>query len=69
MPKGKGAGIGKGKGSKRGLATIPLQCEETANLDLMSLDSFKMWSEPELKVFLSLRKKATEGTYDELAAR
>ena len=35
----------------------------------LMLDDFKMWSINALKVFLRLRKKKTDGSYDELLPR
>ena len=35
----------------------------------MTLDEFKLWSTNALKVFLRLRNKKVNGSFDELAAR
>ena len=35
----------------------------------MTLETFRLWSGPALKVYLSLPKKSVEGSFDELAAR
>ena len=35
----------------------------------LSLQDFKLWSSVALKSFLSLRKKAVNGSFDTLAAR
>ena len=35
----------------------------------MSLEMFKLWSGTALKSYLCARKKSTEGTFEELAAR
>ena len=39
------------------------------DLDEMSLNSFKMWTDMALKIFLEVRGKSVEGSHDELAAR
>lgn len=39
------------------------------NLEVMTLDAFKLWSDAALKVFLAMRKKPNEGPSDVLAAR
>ena len=38
-------------------------------LELMTFDSFKIWSAAALKSFLALRNKSTEGSYEELVSR
>ena len=43
--------------------------EKSVLTDEMTLESFKMWSSPALKTFLSLRKRSINGSFDELAAR
>ena len=35
----------------------------------MTLQDFKMWTEPALKTFLSLRKKSVDGCFDTLVYR
>ena len=37
--------------------------------ETMTLDEFKLWSTNALKVFLRLRNKKINGSFDELAAR
>ena len=39
-----------------------------AVMDTVSLEQFKLWSTNALKVFLRLRKKKTDGTFEELSA-
>ena len=41
----------------------------TANVDIMSLDDFRLWSTNSLKTYLMLRKKKNTGSFDELVAR
>lgn len=41
----------------------------SVDLDNMTLETFKLWSMAALKVFLSVRKKSIEGSFDELSAR
>ena len=41
----------------------------SSDLDKMSLEKFKLWNELALKSYLAVRKKSTEGTFDELACR
>jgi hypothetical protein len=38
-------------------------------MDTVSLEEFKLWSTNAYKVFLRLRKKKTDGTFEELSAR
>ncbi|MGH0135654.1 UNVERIFIED_CONTAM: hypothetical protein FKN15_044673 [Acipenser sinensis] len=52
-------------------SNVPLDPEAvmSVNRSEMTLESFNMWSAAALKAFLSLRKKSTEGKFNELAAR
>ena len=47
----------------------PFGDDSCANFDAMTLDAFKLWSDPALKVFLSIRKRNAEESHGELAAR
>lgn len=47
----------------------PFGEESYVNLDEMTLSAFRLWSAAALKVFLSVRKRSTEGSFEELAAR
>ena len=42
---------------------------EYANLDIMTLEAFSMWSDAALKIFLAVRNKTVKGPSSELAAR
>ena len=48
---------------------LPFIHPDAPNLDVMSLEGFKMWSDSALKVFLAVRSKPCDGTSEELAAR
>ena len=39
------------------------------NIGDMTLDAFRLWSAAALKVFLSIRRRNIEGSFEELAAR
>lgn len=47
----------------------PFGEDSYANLDEMTISAFRLWSAAALKVFLSIRKRSTEGSFDELVAR
>ena len=47
----------------------PFGDDPCVNFDEKTLDSFRLWSDAALKVYLSVRKKSTEGPHDELVAR
>ena len=47
----------------------PFGADPCANFDVMTLDSFRMWSAAALKGFLAIRKRSIDGTHEELAAR
>ena len=42
---------------------------QSRDLGDLTLEVFKTWSTNALKVFLSLRKKPNDGTFEELAGR
>ena len=43
--------------------------EEEHGIISLDLEDFKLWSVHALKKFLSLRKKPTEGSFEELVSR
>ena len=51
------------------ISQAPFGDDSCVNFDEMTLDSFRLWSAAALKVYLSIRKRSTEGSYDELVAR
>ena len=57
----KAAGKAKGKDGD--------QSQDRLALGVMTLNDFRLWSELSLKTFLSLRKKPSEGPFEELASR
>ena len=40
-----------------------------SSLEVLTLESFELWSTKALKSFLALRRKSTEGGFKELASR
>ena len=40
--------------------------DSCVNFDEMTLESFRLWSAAALKVFLSVRKRGVQGSYEEL---
>ena len=40
-----------------------------SSLEVLTLESFELWSTKALKSFLALRHKSTEGSFKELASR
>ena len=59
----------KAKAKKKATPAEPCDPLPLVDFDLMSIEDFLIWSPLALKNFLFLRKKSTEGSFQELAAR
>ena len=51
------------------LSVAKMEKSKNENFDVMTLQKFRLWSMSALQLFLSLRNKKADGTFDELAAR
>ena len=66
---GKGQDQEKTAGKAKGKDGDQSQSQDRLALGVMTLNDFSLWSELSLKTFLSLRKKPSEGPFEELASR